>query len=103
SCHSVVKVQRTALLTQQTIHELLEEKTPLGHRFRIGQPEFTVILDEHRITRRFQEQNRRVVLMLIQQRQVVLAEPLGPRQMALAARSATAALASRWPPNLASR
>src|SRR5262245_54283761 len=71
-------------LLQKPFHELLEKETALGDSFRPCETQFSVVLNKHGIAGRFKEQNGGSIHILVEERQIVAAQPRSLFQVALA-------------------
>ena len=80
----VVKNQRVGFPVQQVFNKLLEQKTTGGNALGVRQLQFAIILHEHRVTCRFEKNDRRVVLVAVQQREIVASQSRGFVEVALA-------------------
>ena len=88
------KASASGSCIEQVLDEFLEEKTAaLRCSRRPGRIQFAVILGEHRVAGRFQENNRRVVAADAEQREIVASEIRGLVEMALAEGGPAAAFA----------
>ena len=94
------EAQRRRLMTEQILHKLLEYKTALGDLLRALELQLAVILRKHRVAGWLQEEDRRIVHVLAEQRQIVLSQPRCFLEVPLAERAPPAALATRgqFPP-----
>src|SRR4029077_21296692 len=85
------ELQSRRFIAQEFLNKLLEEEAAAGHLLSAGQLQLQVVLDEHGITRRFEEKYGGIVRVPIEQGEVVEAQPCGPREVTLAERGPTAA------------
>ena len=76
---------------QQIVDELLEEKTTFRDRFAVVEFQLTIIVDEHRVTRGFEEDDGRSRVR--EQRDVMRAELRRVIEIALTERRTAAAFA----------
>src|SRR5437870_1522748 len=79
-----LKLKRSRFLSEDFFDELLEQEATFDDSFCSRQVQFAIILDKHRVAGGLEKNDRRVVHVQVQQREVVLAESRGLVEVSLA-------------------
>ena len=90
----VVETESVWFVLEKFFNELLEEMTTPRDRFGVGQLQFAVILDEHGVARRFEEQDWRLGVRSAKEIEVMPAHVGGGLEIALTEGGTAAALAA---------
>ena len=92
----VFELQRRRLAGEQFLYKLLEKEGTLRHRVGSRERQLTVILGEHGIAGRFQEEDGGIVRVLVEQIQVMKPHGSSHLQAPLTERRSPTALAAKW-------
>ena len=92
---AMLEMQRLRFTIEQVIDKFFEKETARRDCLRLGQIEFAIILDKHRVTRRLEKEDWSGVAGCMEQFEIISSQSRGFFQVSLAEGGTSAAFAIR--------